>query len=224
MTLLEEVDDGKDEDIDEDADSFGDESEGYGSDVFDEKEEGGGEEGANAAASGGVTDQTMADGEWQSQATETAPASASETAAADGSAAPAADGAVSSTGGEDKGEKERRKSRSRSRKKRSRSRRSRSKKRPAPDHEDAGELSLGDFDGVEVLDPEGKKMEVEKASAEFKDYGFHPKLMEEIDRAGFKSVSDIQGYSFAFSLKNQDVVGVASTGSGKTLAFLLPAM
>ncbi|OJJ44519.1 hypothetical protein ASPZODRAFT_153456 [Penicilliopsis zonata CBS 506.65] len=50
------------------------------------------------------------------------------------------------------------------------------------------------------------------------------RLLELIDRVGYKEPSPIQRASIPIALQNRDLIGVAVTGSGKTAAFLLPLL
>ncbi|KAL1861141.1 mRNA splicing protein prp28 [Paecilomyces lecythidis] len=48
------------------------------------------------------------------------------------------------------------------------------------------------------------------------------RLLELIDKVGYKEPSPIQRAAIPIALQNRDLIGVAVTGSGKTAAFLLP--
>lgn len=50
------------------------------------------------------------------------------------------------------------------------------------------------------------------------------RLLELIDRVGYKEPSAIQRAAIPIALQNRDLIGVAVTGSGKTAAFLLPLL
>ncbi|KAJ5145227.1 Pre-mRNA-splicing ATP-dependent RNA helicase prp28 [Penicillium atrosanguineum] len=50
------------------------------------------------------------------------------------------------------------------------------------------------------------------------------RLLELIDRVGYKEPSAIQRSAIPIALQNRDLIGVAVTGSGKTAAFLLPLL
>ncbi|KAJ5681934.1 Pre-mRNA-splicing ATP-dependent RNA helicase prp28 [Penicillium maclennaniae] len=50
------------------------------------------------------------------------------------------------------------------------------------------------------------------------------RLLELIDRVGYKEPSPIQRAAIPIALQNRDLIGVAVTGSGKTAAFLLPLL
>jgi len=50
------------------------------------------------------------------------------------------------------------------------------------------------------------------------------RLLELIDRVGYKDPSPIQRAAIPIALQNRDLIGVAVTGSGKTAAFLLPLL
>ncbi|PAV85397.1 hypothetical protein WR25_09832 [Diploscapter pachys] len=50
------------------------------------------------------------------------------------------------------------------------------------------------------------------------------RLLANIDKMGFTSMTEIQAKSIAPLLEGKDVLASAKTGSGKTLAFLIPAI
>ncbi|KAJ6136569.1 Pre-mRNA-splicing ATP-dependent RNA helicase prp28 [Penicillium capsulatum] len=50
------------------------------------------------------------------------------------------------------------------------------------------------------------------------------RLLELIDRVGYKEPTPIQRASIPIALQSRDIIGVAVTGSGKTAAFLLPLL
>ncbi|WEW59501.1 mRNA splicing protein prp28 [Emydomyces testavorans] len=50
------------------------------------------------------------------------------------------------------------------------------------------------------------------------------RLLEIIDKVGYKEPSPIQRAAIPIALQNRDLIGVAVTGSGKTAAFLLPLL
>ncbi|GAD98241.1 DEAD/DEAH box helicase, putative [Paecilomyces variotii No. 5] len=50
------------------------------------------------------------------------------------------------------------------------------------------------------------------------------RLLELIDKVGYKEPSPIQRAAIPIALQNRDLIGVAVTGSGKTAAFLLPLL
>ncbi|KAM7498008.1 hypothetical protein LguiA_022422 [Lonicera macranthoides] len=50
------------------------------------------------------------------------------------------------------------------------------------------------------------------------------KLLDAVDRAGYKTPSPIQMASIPLGLQQRDVIAVAQTGSGKTAAFVLPML
>lgn len=50
------------------------------------------------------------------------------------------------------------------------------------------------------------------------------RLLELIDRVGYKEPTPIQRASIPIALQSRDLIGVAVTGSGKTAAFLLPLL
>ncbi|GBP66287.1 Probable ATP-dependent RNA helicase DDX23 [Eumeta japonica] len=58
----------------------------------------------------------------------------------------------------------------------------------------------------------------------WKEAGFHPDIMDIINKVGYKSPTPIQRQAIPIGLQNRDIIGVAETGSGKTLAFLIPLL
>lgn len=50
------------------------------------------------------------------------------------------------------------------------------------------------------------------------------RLLELIDRVGYKEPTSIQRAAIPIAMQNRDLIGVAVTGSGKTAAFLLPLL
>ncbi|MBU6447522.1 DEAD/DEAH box helicase [Patescibacteria group bacterium] len=58
----------------------------------------------------------------------------------------------------------------------------------------------------------------------FNGLGIAPKLMEIIDKLGFKSPTPIQKQSIPAAISGKDLIGIAQTGTGKTLAFGIPML
>lgn len=56
----------------------------------------------------------------------------------------------------------------------------------------------------------------------FDGLGIAPKLLEILDRLGFKTPTPIQFQSIPTALLGKDLMGIAQTGTGKTLAFGVP--
>jgi len=54
--------------------------------------------------------------------------------------------------------------------------------------------------------------------------GLPPRLLDIVDRVGYKDPSPIQRAAIPIALQARDLIGVAVTGSGKTAAFLLPLL
>ncbi|RDA83280.1 hypothetical protein CP532_0972 [Ophiocordyceps camponoti-leonardi (nom. inval.)] len=54
--------------------------------------------------------------------------------------------------------------------------------------------------------------------------GLPPRLLEIVDRVGYKAPTPIQRAAIPIALQARDLIGVAVTGSGKTAAFLLPLL
>lgn len=58
----------------------------------------------------------------------------------------------------------------------------------------------------------------------FREFGFHPDLLEGIEAMGFEKATPIQEQAIPAILEGRDVIGSAQTGTGKTAAFLLPVI
>lgn len=58
----------------------------------------------------------------------------------------------------------------------------------------------------------------------WEESGLPRRLLELIDKVGYKDPSPIQRAAIPIALQNRDLIGVAVTGSGKTAAFLLPLL
>ncbi|KEY67625.1 hypothetical protein S7711_07822 [Stachybotrys chartarum IBT 7711] len=58
----------------------------------------------------------------------------------------------------------------------------------------------------------------------WKESGLPRRLLEVIDKVGYKDPSPIQRAAIPIALQARDLIGVAVTGSGKTAAFLLPLL
>ncbi|ASY42659.1 DEAD/DEAH box helicase [Taylorella equigenitalis] len=58
----------------------------------------------------------------------------------------------------------------------------------------------------------------------FKDFGFHSKILENISKTGYEYATPIQALSFEPILEGRDIMGAAQTGTGKTAAFTLPIL
>ncbi len=56
----------------------------------------------------------------------------------------------------------------------------------------------------------------------FHDLGIAPKILEVLDKSGFKHPSHIQAQAIPVALTGKDIFGIAQTGTGKTLAFAIP--
>ncbi|RXK34015.1 ATP-dependent RNA helicase RhlB [Arsenophonus endosymbiont of Bemisia tabaci Asia II 3] len=54
----------------------------------------------------------------------------------------------------------------------------------------------------------------------FIDFALHPKLIEVLNKNGFRNCTPIQASTLSFTVEGRDVAGQAQTGTGKTLAFL----
>ncbi len=58
----------------------------------------------------------------------------------------------------------------------------------------------------------------------FQGLGVAPKLMEILDKQGFKTPTQIQRQSIPVGVSGKDLIGIAQTGTGKTLAFGIPML
>ena len=58
----------------------------------------------------------------------------------------------------------------------------------------------------------------------FNGLGIAPKLMEILEKQGFKSPTPIQRQSIPAAISGKDLIGIAQTGTGKTLAFGIPML
>jgi len=57
---------------------------------------------------------------------------------------------------------------------------------------------------------------------QFKDFALDPRIIQNIERKGYKIPTPIQDQTIPKILEGRDVIGLANTGTGKTAAFLLP--
>ena len=58
----------------------------------------------------------------------------------------------------------------------------------------------------------------------FYNLGIAPRILEVIDKLGFKIPTPIQERSIPAAIEGKDLVGIAQTGTGKTLAFGIPML
>lgn len=58
----------------------------------------------------------------------------------------------------------------------------------------------------------------------FRDFNFHPQLMEGLDSMRFNNPTPIQQQAIPLILNNQDLIACAQTGTGKTAAYVLPLL
>ncbi|KAG0370488.1 mRNA splicing protein prp28 [Gamsiella multidivaricata] len=54
--------------------------------------------------------------------------------------------------------------------------------------------------------------------------GIDPKILEVIEKVGYKDPTPIQRQAIPIGLQNRDIIGIAETGSGKTASFLIPML
>ncbi|MCA9308565.1 DEAD/DEAH box helicase [candidate division WWE3 bacterium] len=67
-----------------------------------------------------------------------------------------------------------------------------------------------------------EKQAVLDTNARYSEYNFSTRLLENIEKKGFKFPTWIQSRVIPNVMVDNDILGIASTGSGKTAAFLLP--
>ncbi|KAJ5970587.1 Helicase C-terminal [Penicillium vulpinum] len=63
-----------------------------------------------------------------------------------------------------------------------------------------------------------------KAVTEWKNFGLHPVMLDNIRLCGYEQPTAVQSYAIPAVLNNLDIIAVAQTGSGKTGAFLIPIL
>ncbi|MBI2063668.1 MAG: DEAD/DEAH box helicase [Candidatus Yanofskybacteria bacterium] len=61
-------------------------------------------------------------------------------------------------------------------------------------------------------------------TASFYGLGIAPRLLDILERSGFKSPTPIQSQAIPVAIQGKDIVGIAQTGTGKTLAFGIPML
>ena len=61
-----------------------------------------------------------------------------------------------------------------------------------------------------------------KTANNFYGMGIAPRLLDILEKSGFKSPTPIQAQTISSALQGKDIVGIAQTGTGKTLAFGIP--
>jgi ATP-dependent RNA helicase RhlE len=69
-----------------------------------------------------------------------------------------------------------------------------------------------------------KEVEVYDSKNTFADFGFSPRLMQNIIAQGYVTPTPIQDGGIPVVMAGRDLIGLANTGTGKTAAFLLPIM
>lgn len=57
---------------------------------------------------------------------------------------------------------------------------------------------------------------------QFRDFALDPRVIQNIEKKGYKIPTPIQDQTIPTLLQGRDVIGLANTGTGKTAAFLLP--
>ncbi|MFA6409359.1 MAG: DEAD/DEAH box helicase [Gammaproteobacteria bacterium] len=58
----------------------------------------------------------------------------------------------------------------------------------------------------------------------FKKFNFHPKIVANIEKAGYEKPTPIQSEAIPVVMQGHDVMGLAQTGTGKTAVFALPIL
>ncbi|MBW4061910.1 DEAD/DEAH box helicase [Candidatus Saccharibacteria bacterium] len=69
-----------------------------------------------------------------------------------------------------------------------------------------------------------KEVEVYDSKNTFADFGFSPRLAQNIISQGYVTPTPIQDGGIPVVMSGRDLIGLANTGTGKTAAFLLPIM
>ncbi len=82
-------------------------------------------------------------------------------------------------------------------------------------------VDISRFTNKSTTDNEQKVYENNHA---FEDFELSSKLVEKIQKKGFKKPSEIQDKAIPPALEGKDIVGIAGTGTGKTSAFLIPVI
>ena len=62
----------------------------------------------------------------------------------------------------------------------------------------------------------------QKPNVSFDNLGIAPKILEALDRMGFKVPTPIQHKAIPIAIEGEDIIGIAQTGTGKTLSFAIP--
>ncbi|CAO3650858.1 unnamed protein product [Cunninghamella echinulata] len=58
----------------------------------------------------------------------------------------------------------------------------------------------------------------------WKESGLPKRILEVIDKVGYKEPSPIQRQAIPIGMQNRDIIGIAETGSGKTASFIIPML
>ncbi len=68
-------------------------------------------------------------------------------------------------------------------------------------------------------------MKIESSKIQsFTDFPLSNRTLQGLDKAKYKTPTEIQRESIGIALRGYDLLGAAKTGSGKTLAFLIPIL
>ncbi|POS77715.1 DEAD box RNA helicase-PL10B [Diaporthe helianthi] len=90
---------------------------------------------------------------------------------------------------------------------------------------DKRELPSGiDFSSMAPVDLEMEGPVQIRPIANFSDAGLHPAMVNNLDKAQYKTPTPIQKYCLPAIKQGFDVIGIAQTGSGKTAAYLIPIL
>ncbi|XP_020366333.1 probable ATP-dependent RNA helicase DDX52 [Rhincodon typus] len=73
-------------------------------------------------------------------------------------------------------------------------------------------------DGTDIPEP------IETFEQLLQEYNLHPKIIQNIQEAGFQMPTPIQMQAIPVMLHNREILACAPTGSGKTLAFCIPLL
>lgn len=69
---------------------------------------------------------------------------------------------------------------------------------------------------------ENIELHTHEQAASFYGLGIAPRLLNILEKSGFKSPTPIQAQAIPVAIQGKDIVGIAQTGTGKTLAFGIP--
>ncbi len=68
------------------------------------------------------------------------------------------------------------------------------------------------------------ELHTHEKAANFYGLGIAPRLLDVLEKSGFKLPTPIQAQAIPVAIQGKDIVGIAQTGTGKTLAFGIPML